>query len=45
MCGDIIFVDLHLACMAGLEDITCDDLTYGDLSPDMWENVVVGLMI
>ena len=45
MCDDIIFEDLNLVCMAGLDDITCDDLTYDDLSPDVWENMVLGLMI
>ena len=45
MCDDIIFEDLHLAGMAGLGDITCDDLTHVYLSPDVWENEVFGLMI
>ena len=45
MCDDIIFEDLHLACLAGLDDITCDDLTYDDRKPDVCENVVLGLMI
>ena len=26
--------DLHLASMAGMDDITCDDLTYDDLNPE-----------
>ena len=45
MCDVIIFDDLHLACMAGLDDITCDDQTYDDLNPDVYENVVLGLVI
>ena len=27
MCDDITYEDLHLAIVAGMEDITCDDLT------------------
>ena len=27
--------DLHLASIAGMDDITCDDLTYDDLNPEM----------
>ena len=34
MCGDITCDDLHLASVAGMDDITCDDLTYDDLSPE-----------
>ena len=45
MCDDIICEDLHLASIAGMDDITCDDLTYNDLSPDVYQNVVLGLMI
>ena len=45
MCDDITCEDLHLACMAGMDDIKCDDLTYDDLSPDVYQNVVLGLMI
>ena len=33
MCDDIICEDLHLASVAGMVDITCDDLTYDDLNP------------
>ena len=35
MCDDIKFKNLHLACMAGLDDITCDNLTYDDPNPDV----------
>ena len=45
MCDDIIYEELHLASMAGMDDITCDHLTYDDLNQDLWENVVLGLMI
>ena len=45
MCDDIICEDLHLASVARMDDITCDDLTYDDLNPDVWENVLLGLMI
>ena len=45
MCDGVICKDLHLASMAGMDDITCDDLTYDDLNPNVCENVVLGLMI
>ena len=45
MCDDITCDDLHLASMAGMDNITCDDLTYDDLNPDVYEIVVLGLMI
>ena len=28
MCNDITCEDLHLASMAGMDDITCDDLIH-----------------
>ena len=34
MCDDITCEDLHLAGVAGMEDITCDDLTYNYLNPE-----------
>ena len=34
MCDDITCEDLHLASMAGMVDITSDDLPYDDLSPE-----------
>ena len=37
--------DLHLACMAGMDDITCDDLICDDRNPDVCVNVVLGWMI
>ena len=43
MCDDITCEDLHLASMAGLDDIICDDLTYDDINPNVCENVVLGL--
>ena len=45
MCDDIIFEDLHLASMEGMDVITSDDLTYDDLNPDVYEIVFLGLMI
>ena len=30
---DIMCEDQHLASVAGMADITCDDLTYDDLNP------------
>ena len=34
MCDDITCEYLHLASMAGMDDITYDDLTYDDLNPE-----------
>ena len=34
MCYDITCEDLHFASVAGIENITCDDLTYDHLSPE-----------
>ena len=45
MCDDIICEVLHLASMAGMDDITCDDLLYDHLNPDVCANVVLGLML
>ena len=45
MCDKITYVSLHLASMAGMDDIACADLPYDDLKPDVCENVVLGLMI
>ena len=44
MCDDITSEDLHLASVAGMDDITCDDLTYGDLNLEC-EIMLLGLMI
>ena len=41
----IMCEDLHLASMAGMDGITCDDLPYDDINPDECENMVLGLMI
>ena len=45
MCNDITCEDLHLAGVARMDDITCGDLTYDDLNRDMFENVIIGLLI
>ena len=45
MCDDITCEDLHLASMAGMVDLTCDDLLYDALNLDGCENTVLGLMI
>ena len=45
MFADITCEDLYLASMAGMEDITCDNLPYDDLNPDECENMVLGLII
>ena len=34
MCDDITWDDLHLASVAGMDDIIYDDLTYDDLNPE-----------
>ena len=34
MCDGITCEDLHLASVAGMDDITCDDLTYDYLNPE-----------
>ena len=31
MCDDITCDDLHLASVAGMDDIICDDLAYDDI--------------
>ena len=40
MCDDVTCDDLHLASVAGMDDIPCDDLTYDDPNP---ENEIMGL--
>ena len=35
---------LHLAIVAGMDDITCDDLTYNDLNPEcvrLWDGLTI----
>ena len=34
MCDDITCEDVHLASVAGMDDIPCDELTYDDLYPE-----------
>ena len=34
MCDDITCEDLHLAGVAGMDDIPWDDLKYDDLNPE-----------
>ena len=43
MCDDIK-CDLHHPGVAGMDDITCEDLRYGDLNPEC-EIMGLGLMI
>ena len=45
ICDDITCEDLHIGSIAGMYDITCDDLTYDDLNLDVWDNLVLVLMI
>ena len=44
MCDDIMCDDLHLASVVGLDDITCEDLTYDNLNPEC-EIMGLGLII
>ena len=44
MCDDVTCDDLHLASVAGIDDITCDDLMYDDLNIES-EIMGLGLMI
>ena len=44
MCEDITCDDIHLASVAGMDDITCEDLTYDDLNQEC-EIMGLGLMI
>ena len=40
MCDDITFEDLYLASVAGMDDITYDELAYDDLNPEcvrLWD--------
>ena len=44
MCHDITCEDLHLTSVAGMDDIPCDDLTYGDLNPvcsRIWDGLAI----
>ena len=34
MCDDITREDLHLASVAGMDNMPCDDLTYDDINPE-----------
>ena len=45
MCDDMTCEVLRLASIVGMNDITCDDLTYDDLNPNVCQNVVLGSMI
>ena len=44
MCDDITFEDLHLASVAGMNDIPCDDLIYDDLIQEcvkLWDGLMI----
>ena len=45
MFDDITCEDQHLASVARMNDIICDDLAYDDQNQDVCENVVLGLMV
>ena len=34
MCDDIKCEDLHLAIVAGMDEMKCDDLTYDEFNPE-----------
>ena len=41
---DIMCDVLHLASVAGMDDITCDDLTYDVLNPEcvrLWDGLTI----
>ena len=42
--NDKIYEDLHLANVAALDDIPCDDLTYDDLNQEcvrLWDGLTI----
>ena len=44
MRDDITCKDLHLARVAGMDAIPCDDLIYDDLNPDcvrLWDGLTI----
>ena len=44
MRDDITCDDLHLASVAGMDAILCDDLTYDDLNPQcvrLWDGLTI----
>ena len=44
MCDDVTFDDLHLASVAGMDDILFDNLTYDDLNPEcvrFWDGLMI----
>ena len=44
MYDDITCEDLHLASVAGIDDIPCEDLTYDDLNPEclrLWDGWMI----
>ena len=44
MCDDITCEDLHLASVAGMDDIPWDDLMYDDLNPEcvrLWDELMI----
>ena len=44
MCDGITSKDLHLARVAGMDAIPCDDLTYDDINPEfviMWDGLTI----
>ena len=44
MFDNITFEDLHLASVAGMDDITCEDLTYDVQNPKyvrLWDGLMI----
>ena len=44
LCDDIICIDLHLARVAGMDAIPCDDLIYDNLNPEyarLWDGLTI----
>ena len=41
---DIMFDNIHLASMAGMDDILCDDVAYEDLNAEcvrLWDGLTI----
>ena len=44
ICDDIICEDLHLASVAGMDDIPCNELKYDDLNQEcvrLWDGLMI----
>ena len=44
MCDNIICEDLHLASLAGMDDVPCDGITYDYINPEcvrLWDGLTL----